>query len=187
MNRVTIDFEASCLPRHGRSYPIELGLCGPGGTQAWLIRPHAAWQGWDWTAEAFAVHGITREQLQDEGLPPEVVLEQALAVIGSHRMIADSRLDRVWWGTLCEAAGENHRGHAVSIDTIAMLLDELGPTHEQVMAAQRQADLLCPQRHRAGPDAQWLWTLIGALPERQRADALWAFDAGAAGLEQALL
>jgi hypothetical protein len=192
MDRVTIDFEASCLPRHGRSYPIELGLAGPGVTHAWLIRPHAAWQGWDWTQEAFAVHGITREQLADEGLPADVVLARALDVIGTARVIADSRLDRLWWQILCEAVEGGHSGHGLRIDTVAMLLDDIEATHEQVIAAQRHADFLCPQRHRAGPDAQWLWALICALPERRHADAFWPCENGGAsagepGLEGAVL
>ena len=55
---MAIDFEASCLPRHGRSFPIEVGIAGGGIARSWIIRPHAAWAGWDWTAEAEALHGL---------------------------------------------------------------------------------------------------------------------------------
>ena len=53
---VTIDFEASCLPRDGRSYPIEVGVADMAGwSRAWLIRPEAEWRGWTWWAEAQAL------------------------------------------------------------------------------------------------------------------------------------
>ena len=39
MGIVTIDFEASCLPQRGRSYPIEVGIAGNKGSLAWLIQP----------------------------------------------------------------------------------------------------------------------------------------------------
>jgi len=31
MGIITIDFEASCLPQRGPSYPIEVGIAGDGG------------------------------------------------------------------------------------------------------------------------------------------------------------
>ena len=38
---IAIDFEASCLPRHGRSYPIEVGVAGDGIERSWIIAPSA--------------------------------------------------------------------------------------------------------------------------------------------------
>ena len=50
---LAVDFEASCLPRHGRSYPIEVGIANENGTaRSWLIRPAVLWEGWTWTEEA---------------------------------------------------------------------------------------------------------------------------------------
>ncbi|WP_068089703.1 3'-5' exonuclease family protein [Novosphingobium rosa] len=169
MDFVTIDFEASCLPRHGRSFPIELGISGPQGTLSWLIRPHDSWQGWDWTEEAFAVHGITREQLEREGLAPDLVMAQALRAIGAARVIADSRIDAGWWATLSEASAG--QGAAVRIRHVDTLFDEMGATHGQIMAAQTHADLLCPERHRAGADARWLRLLLDRLLEEQPVSA----------------
>ena len=31
MTLIALDFEASCLPRHGRSYPIEIGIADEHG------------------------------------------------------------------------------------------------------------------------------------------------------------
>jgi hypothetical protein len=165
MDFVTIDFEASCLPRHGRSFPIELGICTPHGTQSWLIRPHEDWQGWDWTQEALDLHGITREQLERDGLAPDVVMAQALQAIGNARVIADSRIDSGWWATLSEAAAG--LGAEIRIEHVDTLFDEIGATHAQIMAAQDQADLISPERHRAGADARWLRLLLDRLLEEQ--------------------
>ena len=53
-----IDFEASCLPEAGESYPIEVALAKvDGSTRSWLIRPSPEWQFWDWSSEAEHLHG----------------------------------------------------------------------------------------------------------------------------------
>ena len=70
MTLIALDFEASCLPRHGRSYPIEIGIADEHGLiRSWLIRPPDAWAGWGWTQEAERLHGISKEQLARDGLP----------------------------------------------------------------------------------------------------------------------
>src|SRR3546814_5436437 len=61
---LTIDFEASCLPRHGLSYPIEVGIAREGKARSWLIRPHDDWAGWHWSAEAEALHGLDRDRVE---------------------------------------------------------------------------------------------------------------------------
>lgn len=175
MDFVTIDFEASCLPRHGASFPIELGVSGPQGTRSWLIRPHDAWRDWDWTQEAFDLHGITRAQLDEEGLPPEQVLSEALAFIGDARVFADSRIDAQWWATLSAAAPGVIAAPTVQIEHVDRMFDEIGAMHQQIMDAQHHADLLCPQRHRAGADALWLRLLLDRLLEgRVEQVPLWA-------------
>lgn len=60
-----IDFEASSLDLVA-SYPIEVGVCLPGGDLAsWLIEPHILWR--EWSESAQRIHGIERQQLLDEG------------------------------------------------------------------------------------------------------------------------
>ena len=76
MTVITIDFEASCLPRHGLSYPIEVGIARKGQARSWLIRPHDDWAGWHWSAEAEALHGLSRDRVEREGLPVETVLAE---------------------------------------------------------------------------------------------------------------
>ena len=105
MGIITIDFEASCLPQRGPSYPIEVGIAGDGGSSAWLIQPHASWLGWQWSGEAERLHGITLGQLQREGQPVEVVAHALRAALVGHRAVADSGFDNYWMKTLAEAAG----------------------------------------------------------------------------------
>lgn len=160
MDFVTIDFEASCLPRHGRSFPIEVGIAGADGTRSWLIKPHPLWREWDWTEEAFSLHGISREQLDAEGLEPEFVFAALCQSIDGRRVIADSIIDASWWSTLSEAAGQ----HAPSpIEHVGTIFDELGLTTHQILSARQQADLLCRERHRADVDARWLWAVITSI------------------------
>ena len=169
MDWVTIDFEASCLPRHGRSFPIEVGVSGAWGTRSWLIRPLAEWREWDWTEEAYRLHGISWDQLEEAGQEPAAVLAEVRQAIGTARVVADSTIDRVWWQTLLDAGGEGDAvpaPGALHIEHIADIFQELGATHDQIMAAQWQADLLCPERHRAGADARWLHALLATLIKR---------------------
>ncbi|MCE7795395.1 hypothetical protein LWE61_02360 [Sphingobium sufflavum] len=160
MDYVAIDFEASCLPRHGRSYPIEVGLCGPEGPVSWLIRPHGDWHGWDWTAEAEAIHGIGRDRIARDGLPAAVVLDRLIDRIDGRPVVADSALDGAWWDILAQAAG---RPGPSPVTTAATLFDRLGTTTEHILAAQRHADRQCAARHRAADDALWLWTVLDRL------------------------
>ena len=100
MGIITIDFEASCLPQRGPSYPIEVGIAGDGGSSAWLIQPHASWLGWQWSGEAERLHGITLGQLQSEGQPVEVVANDLHRALVGHRVVADSPFDNYWKQTL---------------------------------------------------------------------------------------
>lgn len=157
MTILAIDFEASCLPRHGRSFPIEVGLAGGGRSQSWLIRPHESWAGWDWTAEAQALHGLTLEKLQREGLPVDAVLDRLVAATDGCRAVADSVIDQYWLETLARAAGESA---PFLIDHVSLLLDEYGAGERRIRAAVAHADALHPVRHRAGCDAAWLSALL---------------------------
>jgi len=154
---LAIDFEASCLPRHGRSFPIEVGISGAGRTQSWLIRPHESWAGWDWTAEAEALHGLSLERVRHEGLPVEAVLDRLIAAMEGCRAVADSVIDQYWLETLANAAGETA---PFLIDHVSVLLDEYRASERRIAAAVAFADAWHPLRHRAASDAAWLATLL---------------------------
>ncbi|CCW19044.1 hypothetical protein EBBID32_34050 [Sphingobium indicum BiD32] len=155
-----IDFEASCLPRHGRSFPIEVGLAGVDGARSWLIQPHPDWTGWDWTAEAEALHGLSLARIERDGLPAHVVLDQLADAVGGRRVVADSLIDPYWLDTLAAAAG---RAAPFAIDHVATLMDERQVDEAQISAAVRLADQRCPTRHRAGSDALWLASVMALL------------------------
>jgi hypothetical protein len=158
---ITIDFEASCLPRHGYSYPIEVGIADANGwSRVWLIRPHRSWHGWDWTEEAQNLHGISYDRLLREGEPVGDVANALRQALTGHRVIADSWIDAYWLETLAAAAGTflpSKIGH------ISTVMDELGSTAQEIIAAQAELDYQGFRRHRAGDDARWLSALIGIL------------------------
>lgn len=158
---MTIDFEASCLPRHGRSFPIEIGIADlQGNARSWLIRPHASWLNWAWTAEAQALHGLTFDQLQLQGQPADQVMAELISAAQGHRIISDSELDAGWLETLARASA---RPAPWRIDHVATLFDEFGVTPEEIGAALAMTDRVSRRRHRAGDDAKWLAGLISHL------------------------
>ncbi len=165
---VTIDFEASCLPRHGRSFPIEVGIAhDDGATRSWLIRPVPEWSGWGWTEEAQSLHGITREQLDREGQSVDVVAAELTEAVDGQRVIADSHLDADWLDTLAEAA---RVPPPFRIEHIEALVDRLGAQPEDVTLAQTMLDVEPFMRHRAGDDARWLARFVitlGAAVDRR--------------------
>ena len=156
----TIDFEASCLPRHGRSFPIEVAIAAGGSARSWLIRPHESWADWDWTAEAQALHGLSRARVTAEGLPVETVLAELTEAAGDARIIADSPIDQYWLDCLARAAG---RTAPFRIDHVAPFFDEQGADAARIAAAVARADALGLVRHRAAADALWLGAVIDGL------------------------
>ncbi|MFZ5701400.1 MULTISPECIES: 3'-5' exonuclease [Sphingomonadaceae] len=177
MDLVAIDFEASCLPRHGRSFPIEVGIASANGVRSWLIKPDARWRDWDWTDEAFALHGISRAQLNAEGHPPDAVLAELHKAIGSRRVFADSTIDSYWWDTLGTVTC---RPLPSPIEHANALLDEWGSSSDTISAACQDANRLCPAMHRAAADARWLWTVLSGVNGRQvmapKAPERWSTD-----------
>lgn len=160
---ITIDFEASCLPRHGRSYPIEVGVAGAGSVaRSWLIKPHPRWSGWQWSDEAQSLHGITRDQLDRDGLAADIVLAQLTETIGGETAIADSHLDVYWMETLAAAVD---RPAPIRIQHVTNVIDGLGASPDDIHRAKASADGAVSIHHRAGEDARWLARFIDTLKE----------------------
>lgn len=146
-----IDFEASCLPAFGASYPIEVALVAVDGQVlvSALIKPHARWENMAWDPAAEALHGISRAWLEAEGRPAfEVLMDLNLAAEG-YRVVSDSGLDEVWLQRLFMATGVPA---AFDIGPIGELLTDPGP----IASAAECAYFRFPQMHRATPDAQRL-------------------------------
>jgi hypothetical protein len=161
MQIATIDFEASCLPRHGRSYPIEVGITDTEwGTRTWLIRPHVDWAGWDWTAEAESLHGLTRDWVLLDGQDATLVARELEHALSGRRVIADSHIDAYWLETLLKAAGVVPFARIKHVET---LFAEFNSTDDEIRAAQSDVDCLGLRRHRAGDDAKWLYLFAEAI------------------------
>lgn len=104
-NLLVIDFEASGL-RKG-SWPIELGMGWKDAGGHWiieskLIRPHPTWSMDLWDAEAEAVHGIHREELETAPSRQEVA-EWYLDMAKGREVTSDfPDYDGVWASLLIE-------------------------------------------------------------------------------------
>lgn len=164
MTIMTIDFEASCLPRHGRSYPIEVGIAGfeAAGiaSRSWLIRPHSDWLGWDWTARAQAIHGLSQEKITCEGVDAAQVMAELREAVAGCRLVADSMIDQYWLDTLAAAAGQEG---TPAIDHVSIVMEELGVSEARIAGALDHANAIVQMRHRAAEDARWLAAVIGDL------------------------
>ena len=175
---ITIDFEASCLPRHGRSYPIEVGIADTSSkSRSWLIQPHRNWDGWAWTEEAERLHGISYEQLRRDGLPADEVASLLRGALMGHRVIADSSIDTYWLQTLVAATRVSI---PAKLDHINDVLDGLGATTQEIIDAQAILARKGFRRHRAGDDARWLFALIEMLTKNSNQHAR---TAGAKGFQ----
>jgi len=100
---VFLDFEASSLSK--KSVPIEVAwVFEDGRSRSALIRPAADWD--DWTADAEAIHGISRELLASEGVPVEQIAHEMIEVLTGHDLYASApSWDGKWLSVLLRAAG----------------------------------------------------------------------------------
>ncbi|MCB2061715.1 MAG: hypothetical protein R3E09_01630 [Novosphingobium sp.] len=146
-----IDFEASCLPEDNFSYPIEVALAKVGGpSRTWLIKPTAEWEFWDWCKDAEALHGISREMLRREGLPPEQVLAELKEEAAGCDVYADCDLDAYWLETLAAACDQPA---PFPIRYLGELLLKRGYRRPEVVAALEGAREHLPVKHVARDDA----------------------------------
>ncbi|PSJ40386.1 3'-5' exonuclease [Allosphingosinicella deserti] len=182
---VFIDFEASSLSKTG--YPIEVGwVFEDGRSENHLIRPAPQWTDWDEKSEA--IHGISRETLERDGTPHDIVAAQLVAALTGHRVFASApSWDGKWLSALLRAAGLPR--HAIRLqDTelaqhesaVALLTGLLPPAERMVrvraiMARVRSEGEARPVRHRAVADAEEelrRWREVMRLAEEEAAAAL---------------
>ncbi|WP_075878606.1 tyrosine-type recombinase/integrase [Vreelandella massiliensis] len=99
-----IDIEASGL-KQPDSYPIEIGWADTlGNSDAFLICPLPQWTYWDEDAES--LHGITREQLQEEGVSVDEAVKRLEEMLGVETVFCDAlAFDGFWLDRLFKAAG----------------------------------------------------------------------------------
>ncbi|MGO4169362.1 3'-5' exonuclease [Novosphingobium sp. YAF33] len=162
-----IDFEASCLPEYGQSYPIEVAVARiDGESRSWLIKPPPRWQTWDWSEEAESLHGISRAMLACDGLPPAQVFAEMVAFVGTCEVYSDADLDGFWLEVLCEELDEKL---PFPIRFLGEWMAARGLTREQVDAALEEARRRLPKAHHAREDAKRLALVVRLLIEEQPA------------------
>ncbi|GGY92132.1 hypothetical protein [Novosphingobium colocasiae] len=160
---VLIDFEASCLPQFGKSYPIEVALARTDGqSRAWLIYPLPKWRNWDWSDEAEALHRISREMLDRKGLPAELVLAEMAEFAADCDVYADADLDAFWLELLAHGVG---RKPPFAVRYLGEWMVERGFTRPQVVTALDAAKRREPREHFARDDARRLALVARILEE----------------------
>jgi DNA polymerase III epsilon subunit-like protein len=165
----TLDFEASCYPDAGKSFPVEVAVCrvASGETRSWLIRPHEKWAGWTWDPQAEAVHHLTRERLAREGRPAGEVLRELAEAVAGLTVVCDSHSDEYWLSVLADAAGA---AVPFELGSVTRLLRELASVDRDrykdwCKSVEAQALERWPEQHRAAPDAQRLAEMIRIMAE----------------------
>lgn len=145
-----IDLEASGFGRG--SYPIEVGIALDNrDIHSFLIKPEDDWT--HWSEEAEQIHGITREQLQAEGMCIEDIALKLNDMLRGQTLYSDAwSFDSSWIGRLFDSAGIVQR---FRIETINKLLkpEQVEFWHPTKEAVLKELGL---KAHRAGIDVQVL-------------------------------
>jgi hypothetical protein len=145
-----IDLEASGFGRG--SYPIEVGIAlADGSVHALLIKPAEGWDHWDEKAQA--IHGITRDYLQEHGKTPREVAIFLNDLCSGLTLYSDAwSFDSSWLGRLFDEAEIIQR---FKLDTLTRLLseDDMSVWSDTKDAMVKQLGL---EMHRAANDVMLL-------------------------------
>lgn len=145
-----IDLEASGFGRG--SYPIEVGIAlADGSVHALLIKPADGWDHWDEKAQA--IHGITRDYLQEHGKTPREVAIFLNDLCSGLTLYSDAwSFDSSWLGRLFDEAEIIQR---FKLDTLTRLLseDDMAVWSDTKDAMVKQLGL---EMHRAANDVMLL-------------------------------
>lgn len=163
------DIEASGL--HDGSFPIEIGWAGLDLVpHHFLIKPHSTWTFDLWNSAAEQIHGISWEQLQDEGIDPKEAADRIIEAFRGQYLVSDSPFyEAKWFLRLFEAVDvkadfvhRNYLGNVMThikdiIDSYRYAVDIEDTGHwkspEQVLKVIEDVERLFPHTHRASDDA----------------------------------
>ena len=162
--RVFLDFEASSLRKNG--FPVEVGwVFEDGASEGHLIRPAPGWSDWDVAAEA--IHGLSRERLEREGVPHDAVARRMVETLGPHDLYASApSWDGKWLSLLLRSGGfPRHtlrlrdtdvaqQESAESLFASRLPKAEVARIVAEIMAAVRADAEKTRPRHRAVDDAE---------------------------------
>lgn len=165
---VFLDFEASSLSK--QSYPIEVGwVFEDGAGEAHLIRPAPGWTDWDDRAEV--VHHISRQMLEREGEPHDLVWERMLPLFERSTVVASApSWDGHWLSMLLRASGLPRHLHRLQ-DTDVAFRDaararSADPAAAAGIVAAARAEIDAqPVGHRAEADARREWAIWRRIVE----------------------
>lgn len=167
---LVIDFEGSCLPGTGQSYPIEvaLGDVATGVIRSWLIRPEPEWSSWTWDPAAERVHGISQDYLAREGIARAIVANEVREMMKGRAVVSDHPLyDQIWLGRL------THGAPGVRLESLHELCLQISRGGKEgielIERAQTLANDLAPIRHRAAADVAHHIAVLRYLIERSGA------------------
>ena len=165
-----LDFEGSCYPSEGKSFPVEVALVRlkDGRARSWLIRQHPDWVGWTWDPQAEEAHGLSRRQLESEGRPAAEVLDELAAFAEGCEVVSDSESDDHWLKVLAEASGREPPFEIGSSAHVLKLWGIEGQTQEDPVwqEADEAARERFPKAHLAEPDAQRGAEILRRVAER---------------------
>lgn len=153
-NIAFIDLEASGLD--ARSWPIEVGWGMPDGEPtAFLIRPDETWERDVWMPEAQALHKISMDQLDREGVAAQTVCAQLNEALGGHVVYSDAPdWDGFWLYRLFLAA--DIRQQFTLSDFRGAFID-LGVELTPALIAEASRET--PHLHRAADDVRHMQAL----------------------------
>lgn len=146
-----VDFEASGLL--SGSWPIEIGLAGfsDGSLWSWssLLRPENSWDPAAWSPESAAIHGISRDALEEAPQAAEVARIAAHYLEGRVVVSDAPRYDGYWGRCLFETIVLQFP-RITDFDLVANNVAAGSLTVlQQIYTALDRTDI----PHRAGPDA----------------------------------
>lgn len=146
-----IDLEASGFGRG--SYPIEVGFAlADRQAQSFLIQPAPSWT--HWSEEAEKIHGLSRELLQNEGLPVKEVAYELNRILANQVLYSDAwSFDSSWLGRIFEEAGIVQR---FRLETITTLLNQKQLEIWHATKERIWHEMGIKGRHRAARDVEVL-------------------------------
>jgi hypothetical protein len=166
---IFIDFEASSLS--GSSYPIEVAWgSGPEDVHSCLISPAQCHDCIDWDDDSEFLHGLTRRQVLEQGVPMDKVCDLLTDALNGRQVYSDANgYDNFWLEKLFHAAGKGRPGFRIRhVDEL--LCERLAPfmVHrrelvEAIEELHKAARDKVPRRHRAGWDVRFLIELWGMV------------------------
>lgn len=164
---VFMDFEASGLDKQ-KSYPIEVAWSNTDGSiESYLIRPEPSWTYWDNLVEV-EIHGISREQLFDEGLSAEWVVGRMRGKLKDQAVYVDGgEMDMFWCQRLFQ-----YKGYAVKLpfslrDFDNLLVFEFGTwtvtDQDKMLPIKMKARDEAGGIHRAACDVKYLQAIYQTI------------------------